>query len=149
MEIRRNNLKTRRGITMIELMITIAIMALLAALVAPSFSLLRGSVALGNATRELQSALRLVQSRAVVAQDGTAHGVYLETDHYFLFADSWSGVGTRVDLPSGIVISGVVGQTITFNRLTGLPSSAQDVVLEAGSDTRMVRVDTSGLISLP
>ena len=153
MEILRNNLVkyNQSGFTMIELMISLAIMALLAVLVIPSFTSLRSNVALGNASRELQSALRVAQNRAMVAQNGTDHGVHLESNYYVLFGGSWStpNYTNVVNLPAGIVISGAAGQTVTFDRLSGLPTAAQVVTLQAGSNQEMVQIDTSGLISLP
>ena len=148
MEICRNNLKDQRGVTMLELLVAIAIFGLLAFLIAPSFALLRKNVALGNAGQELQSALRLAQNRAFVAQGGAgaSHGIQLESDRYIILGGSQP---QTIYLPHGVTVSGGAGQTITFTRLTGLPDSAQDVVLAAGSDSKMVRVDASGLISLP
>jgi len=150
MEILRNNLNCYpRGITMIELMISLAILALLTALVAPSFLMLKGSVALGNASRELQSALRVAQNRAFVAQGGSgaSHGVQLEADRYIILGGSQP---QTVYLPEGITISGsAVGQTITFTRLNGLPAAPQDVTLESGSNQKVVHIDASGLIRLP
>lgn len=142
---------SRPGITLIEIAIGIGIMAMLIALVAPSYATLRVGVALGNASRELQSSLRLVQNRAFVSQGGTTHGVHLEAGYYVLFGGSWE-VPTytkRVDLPHGVSLTTGAGQTVIFSRLGGLPDSSSDLALSAGSNQRVVRVDSGGLISLP
>lgn len=133
---------------MLELAIGIGIMVLLTFLIAPSFSLLRRNVALGNTGRELQSALRLAQTKAFVAQGGAAasHGVQVETDRYIILGGPQP---QTVYLPNGVTVSGGAGQVFTFTRLTGLPSSAQDIVLSAGGSSEIVRIEASGLISLP
>lgn len=133
---------------MLELAIGIGIMVLLTFLVAPSFAILRRNVSLGNTGRELQSALRVAQNRAFVAQGGAAasHGVEIQTDRYIILGGSQP---QTVLLPNGITVSGGAGQVITFTRLTGLPSSAQDIVLSGGGANEIVRVEAGGLISLP
>jgi Tfp pilus assembly protein FimT len=149
MEICRSNLNNQaRGVTMLELAIGIGIMVLLTFLAAPSFTMLRRNVALGNASRELQSALRLAQTKAFAAQGGATvtHSIKIQTDRYIIFGGPQP---QTILLPRGITVSGGAGQVISFARLTGLPSSAQDIVLSAGSTHEIVRIESSGLISLP
>lgn len=133
---------------MLEMMIALAILTLLLFLAVPSFSLLRRQVSLNNVSRELQSALRLAQGRAMAAQGGavTTHGVRLEADRYIILGDIEPQI---FYLPAGITISGGSGQTVTFTRLTGLPNLNQEIILSAGASQQVVRLEESGLISLP
>ncbi len=151
MEICRVNLKKSlpHGVTMVELAIALGILTLLLFLAVPSFTILRRNVALSNSSRELQSALRLVQTRALAAQGGVAayHGIQLQTDRYVILNN---GLQQEIFLPKGITISGAaVGQTIIFTRLSGLPSSPQEIVLSAGGSQLIVQVEAGGLINLP
>lgn len=144
--------KHPRGITLVEIAVGIGVFVLLIGLVAPTYAMLRGNVALGNGARELQSSLRLAQNRAAVSQGGEAHGVRINTDSYAMFGGSSWDARTYTEqhsLPSGVTVTTGANQTILFTRLTGMPAAAQDVVLSAGSNTRTVSVGAGGLVSLP
>lgn len=146
-----NQEKYPSGVTLVEIAVGIAVIVLLLGLVVPSYAMLRGSVALGNSARELQSALRLAQNRSTVSQDGIAHGVRIDANSYTLFGGSWATptYTTVFSLPSGVTVTSGAGQTILFTRLTGLPQAEQVIVLAAGSSSRTVQIGAGGLISLP
>jgi prepilin-type N-terminal cleavage/methylation domain-containing protein len=99
-----------RGITLIELVVVMAIIAIGAALIAPNIGAWLPNYRLRSATRDVVSALREAQMRAIssnilyrVSFDPIANGYIIQ------FQDTggnWINYGDSREFPSGIVISG-------------------------------------------
>jgi type IV fimbrial biogenesis protein FimT len=117
------------GLTLIELMVTIAVAAILAAMAAPSFTSLLGSYRADAAAQELKASLDLARSEAIkIARTATAcpsaNGTSCSANSTN-WASGWliwsDADGTNVMSASEIIqVMGAVNSSLTF---TGTASS--------------------------
>jgi type IV fimbrial biogenesis protein FimT len=76
-----------RGLTLIELMVTLAVLAILLALAAPSFTTFVKNARLDSATTDIQSALSLARSEAVTRREAVS--VCMSTDGSTCTGTAW------------------------------------------------------------
>jgi type IV fimbrial biogenesis protein FimT len=115
-----------RGFTLSELLVAVAIIALLLALAAPGFARQRGTAALRGASNQTLAALQLARRIALArgqsvtvcpSTDGIACG--FDGSEWLLFVNATSGADGRREgadellqrwsLPAGVVVSGTRG----------------------------------------
>lgn len=145
------------GVTLVELVITMAILALVSAIALPRFAALMNRQRLDLASRRLAEDLRMARQQAIISkadrsvtfdlalQRYTLSNVYLMSGNrlvppVFLNADPYNGVR--------LTSAGFEGQpTVTFNRL-GVPTAAGSVVLSNGSTQATITVSpTTGRVT--
>jgi prepilin-type N-terminal cleavage/methylation domain-containing protein len=104
----------KKGVTLIELIVVIAIIAIGALLISPNFGRWISYYRLRTATRDVVSTLRVAQMKAVSnniqyrvnfdsAEIGTANSYLLQ----FQTTAGWSAEGTIQSLPNGITFDGI------------------------------------------
>lgn len=156
------------GFTLTELLVTLAVGAMLLALAAPSFSRQRGEAALRSATSQTVAALHLARRMALArgqsitvcpSADGRRCG--FDGAEWLLFANDAAGSQARLDdgeelirrwrLPTGVRVSGTRGHaafhprpgaaaTVTFEfRHVGVPGAALSVVVSQTGRPRVSR----------
>jgi len=108
----------RRGVTLIELVIVMIIIAILAALSVPSFGVWMAHYRLRTAARDVVTVMRTAQMRAVSYNMPYGVSFNSATSQFQLYRDSG---GLQVDgaaspLPKGI----------TYNSIVGLPNGPGD-----------------------
>ena len=116
-------MNTVKGVTLIELMVTIAVLAILVAITIPSFTDLGDSRRLVNATEAIYNDLQFVRSEA--AKRTRQLTVKIEGDCLIVSDQSVSPVQTlsstcMATFP-GVGLS-VTGYPITFDRVRGVPN---------------------------
>ncbi len=145
--------RLRRGFTLIELMIVLAVAAVLAALAAPSFveQLSRRRIE-GSAT-DLSTDLQFARSQAVTEPTGSTVSVITQNSgtQYRIFKTSAAGTSTdirTVFLPAGITVTN--GITVTYDQLRGAAAAAQQLDLASTRTAGSVRlnVNTMGRVSI-
>ena len=103
--------KNKKGVTLIELVVVMAIIAIGAVLLAPNIGGWIPNYRLRSATREIVSALRVAQMKAI--SSNTEYQVVFDPGarNYVLQYKNTGGVfvneGIAQALPSGIIISGI------------------------------------------
>ena len=112
----------RRGVTLIELVVVMAIIAIAAAFVAPNIGAWIPNYRLRGATRDVVSNLRTAQMKAIstnreyqVSFNPGAGSYILQYRH--TDGITWIDEGAAQTLPSGILISGITfpGNNAQFN----------------------------------
>jgi prepilin-type N-terminal cleavage/methylation domain-containing protein len=156
-----------KGLTIIELMVVIGILAIVAGVVTPNFINWRGRVALRGAANNLKGDLELAKARAIRENDFVAIHFYAH-DHYKIFVDNGEGMGGIPDnwiregdeallrdreMPSGVLIDlgptsfGGLGDKTRFNgRGHCTPGSAY--LQNDKGDIMRVKVSRLGLITI-
>jgi type IV fimbrial biogenesis protein FimT len=138
------------GFTIIELMVTIAIVAVLALVVAPSFVRMVANMRLQGAGNELVSDLHYARSEAVsrnrlmrltTQADGRGYSIVGDPgspDQYTL---------KQVELPGGITLT--PGVTVDFSPLRGMTGTLNTLVLGTGTGTQLqLSANESGQVQL-
>lgn len=139
-----------RAYTLTEVLISVALIALIAALSIPSFLAYLGREDLDSSAKSLVATLREAQARSATAENGSAWGVRFSKSakNYFLAAASGgavTGAPARVAaLKSNLELSYTEPdiKDVTFNTVTGAPSSAASVVVRLAADQTALRTIT-------
>ncbi|MEK7103037.1 MAG: type II secretion system protein [Patescibacteria group bacterium] len=143
-----HSIVTKRGFTLLELMVVLGVMAVLLAATAGYYRGFSTNVELDAATRVLRADLRDVSSRATTGQDTRKWGLHLvngATQYYELFstpsnyADGAKVVYTTTRLPGNVVFTAPAPSStldVVFDRITGATSVATiTLALEGKSST--------------
>lgn len=130
------------GFTMIELMVTIVVVAILAVLAIPSFVDQLARRRLEGAATDLATDLQFARSQAVSSR-GDARLRTTSTTSYVI--DNAAGTVTykSVSLPAGVTISN--GITVTYDHLRGAAASAQTFGLASSQTSATMRVDVNAM----
>ncbi|MBI2591418.1 MAG: type II secretion system protein [Candidatus Brennerbacteria bacterium] len=157
------NSRNGGGFTLIELVISISILVILAAVGGINLLNYRLRRGLESDAQKISSALREVRNRSVTQLDGNQWGVHFENptgtaDFYQTFygASYASGTasGNKITLSNGIIFLDPVSngfKDIIFLKVSGLPvfgiSSALVIGLISGSASTTINIDAQGKVS--
>jgi prepilin-type N-terminal cleavage/methylation domain-containing protein len=143
-----------KGITLIELLLVVAIFAIIAGAAIPVLGQLQTSTQLNQAASELVQTLRDARQRSVAGLNNSSHGVYFQApDQIILYqGDNYSSRDPAADqvtiLDSTIQFTITVpGNDLNFAKATGDPSQTGIIALtHKVSDTRSITINQYGLI---
>ena len=150
-------LQVQKGFSIIEILIVIAIFAVIIAIVVSTFSRFNNNQSLSGAVGEIMSTLNEARANTLASYDNTAYGVHFQIDKIVLFkggAYSSSDPNNEdVILSSKISISDISlagsGSDVVFKRLTGKTDQSGTVTLSLISDTsksETIIIQISGII---
>ena len=148
-----------RGITVIELISTLAIISILIAILIPSFSLIREKQLLKNTMSDVVSLLEKARSKTLGSVDSSEYGVHFQSDQVIIFKGkvfSSSAVDNEIIYVvnpisiSNVTLDGVSGTSgdVYFNRLYGVPSSVGTITISAPSAVKIITISITGTISV-
>ncbi|OHA01742.1 MAG: hypothetical protein A3C11_00080 [Candidatus Sungbacteria bacterium RIFCSPHIGHO2_02_FULL_49_12] len=137
------------GFTLIEILTTLAALAIIVSIVYGAFSSFRTFTAVDEAASEILSTLRLAQSKTLASVSNAQYGVRILSDRLTVFRGAtYSDVSAieTVFLRPIITVADVTlaggGTDIVFDRLTGRTSMTGTIRVEAKSDSGKFRVIT-------
>ena len=142
---------------MIELVVVLAVIALLSFMGMVSFSRFRQTSALDSTKQDVLAALLEARTLALSSNGAQTYGVHFETNRVIRFAGTTYATGTSGNVPYSfdkrvrmvrLTLSGG-GSDIYFKRLTGEASKTGTLVVAVyGVDTRRATttISTSGII---
>lgn len=147
-------MQEKRGYTLIEIIISIGILALLGAIILVSFLTTRTVQDLTTSGQNVISVLREAQSKTIAGENNTPWGVHLEPQRFVLFNGTSYAAAistTAHPLPNNIQITNINlaggGNDITFQRLSGTTNQYGTFNLTAtnpSSLTFSISIDASG-----
>jgi prepilin-type N-terminal cleavage/methylation domain-containing protein len=151
------NFKKQKGFTFIELLISLAVTALLLAIIIPSFSKFRNEQALKAGTEDILSTINDARTRTLASYNSSVYGVHFTSSSVTLFTGSSYSSGSSTnevkDLSLAVAIStSLAGGTsdVVFDRLTGATSNYGTLTIQAVNDTsrtRTITISKTGVIS--
>ena len=140
-----------RGFTLLELLLSVAIVALLAGLSLPVYRTLMQKNDLDIATTTIAQSLRRAQILSQAVDGDTTWGVNAQSNNIVIFKGT--SYATRdatfdetFDVPTTIGISG--STEIVFAKFTGLPQTTGTINLSTANDSRSVTINAKGTIGI-
>lgn len=141
----------KRGFSLPEILITVAILLILAAVSVPLYGNFQAHGTLEAASARLLQDVRIAQSRAVAGEGDAAAGVHFEADRYVLFRGNDFGENPSFDEEVVLDESLALTKTFTaddvvFSRGRGLPSATGTIMLfdAVGTNTREILINEIG-----
>lgn len=149
---------TKKGFTLLELLIVVAVLAVLSAIVFSSFSAFRNSKVLDTAVEDVLTALSQARGDTLASKDGLQYGVHLQADKAVIYQgatySSSDPNNQNVVLDGALEITSITltggGQNVLFDRLTGKTSQNGTFVIRVTNDTaktRTITVNGTGVAS--
>ena len=143
-----------RGFTLVELLLVMAIVALVGALSVPMLQTTQVSADLTSSTQKLISTLRRAQWQATTEQEADSWGVYFDNGvkSFILFKGvNYAGRDQTADQvfswPATFTLSTDFGNEIIFNLASGQPTASGTVELTSGNNqTKAILINSYGKI---
>lgn len=146
-----------RGFSFIELMVVIAVVALLATVAVVSLSAMQERLLLNSARSNVAFHLEEMRAKAVAGSGGVSHGVNFSRDRYVQFQ---GGSYSAIDSQNSVhviddrleIVTDIIGnsKSIVFDRITGTTGSRVAVTIRSRmnpENQQVVVVGTGGDIS--
>jgi len=152
------NLQTQRGISLLEVLITVAVIGILTAVIAYSFISFKNTQLLSVARDQVVSIVIKAKSETLASKNSMSYGVHFENIKVVLFTGptySATAVDNQVYVfdskvsMSSIVLTGG-GNEILFDRLTGFVTQNGNVIVSLISDTskqKSITISKTGIIA--
>lgn len=153
--------KSGAGFTLIQLVIALAILAIVGMISIPSIMYLVKLPPLNSAAEEIISTLKLAQNKTISSEGNSQYGVYFKmvTDPHELILFKGQSYELRdqafdksYPLPLSVELYGTDlggGSEIVFDKLTGSTANAGSISLRLKNDTdqvKIVYIDNSGIV---
>jgi len=149
---------SRRGITLIEILIVLAGMGILFAIIVPQFSQIRENQVLKTAVADVLSTVDKARSQTLASKDSSEYGVHFQSDKVIIFKGiifsdiDPNNVITDIILPaniSNVTLGGIsdVSGDMYFNRIYGAPNTNGTITISSPSSSRIITIYQSGSVS--
>lgn len=145
----------QKGLTILETIIALSALALLVAIILPSFATMRNNQVLKSSVREVTSALERAQFLSISSVDSSEYGVHFEANQIVIFKGTvYSAISPDNEIISisypasltSIILSGG-GSDVYFDRLSGGPNKTGTVTIVSGSVSRTITITATGAIN--
>ncbi len=139
------------GFSLVEMLIVIAILAILVSIVIPSFSKTGGSEALNTTVVSTISVLNEAKSLAVSSKDASNYGVRIYNNKLVSFKNNYGTENQEFPISNLVTISTSTGidTDIIFNNVSGNTSASGTItitVLNDPSESNTIRIYSTGII---
>lgn len=147
-----------KGFSVIEILVTLAIVSILAVIISNRYSDFRETQSLSNTVEEVIALIDEAHSRTLAGDNATTYSVRLETNKAVLFVGTTysSGASTNktINIDSVVNLASITlaggGQEIKFDALTGDTSQYGTFVVKLASSTtgqKTITVSKTGFVS--
>lgn len=144
----------RTAFTYLELIITVAIVGIIAAIAAPRFARAQDDAALSAAARRVASELTAIRERAIVSRSAASVRFSIGNGQARISGIDTTDLGCaggEIDIqasPYGAIFQSTkfASDTVTFN-VYGTPAASGDIVIGRGPYQRVISVSKAGKIS--
>jgi len=142
----------QRGFTLIEMLLSVGLIAMLAGLSLPIYASFNSRDDLDLSTQELAGMLRRAETYACNVDGDNSWGVKVQSGSAVLFkGSSYATRDTTQDetdsIPATITIGGTVSEVV-FSKLTAAPNTSGTITLTqpATNDVRTITLNAKGMV---
>jgi prepilin-type N-terminal cleavage/methylation domain-containing protein len=150
---------SRAGMTLMEILVSIAILSVLLGIVSASFSTYSRSQAVDKTALKVSSLLTEARSNTLASKSGLQYGVYFDTTRVVMFEGATYAAGAATNkvlaFDSSAQITNVNlvggGSSVVFDKLTGKTTQYGTTTIALPSDlskSKMVVVHQTGLVEI-
>jgi prepilin-type N-terminal cleavage/methylation domain-containing protein len=145
----------REGFTLVEILLTISILAMITAVSLSAFRSVYRSSGARVAAQEVADAFRESRNNTLSSKNDTVYGVYVGTSSVTRFVGDTYTFGnasnTVYTFEAGATATGTLvsnGVSVIFGRLTGVPNATGTILIRDIDDqnTATITVENTGLI---
>ncbi|OGI66466.1 hypothetical protein A3H53_04635 [Candidatus Nomurabacteria bacterium RIFCSPLOWO2_02_FULL_40_10] len=148
----------KQGITIIETLVVIAVIAILVAVVIPQFANIRENQVLKSAVADVLSSINKARTQTLSSLNSSKYGVHFQSDKIIIFTgtgfleESLDNETINITTPATITnvtlnnVSGTSGD-IYFNRLSGSPSKTGIITISTTSFSKIITISGTGVAS--
>ena len=143
-------MKNENGFTLLELLLSVAIISLLAGLSLPVYRTLLSKNDLDISATVTASSLRRAQTLSQAVDGDTTWGIKVQSGNIVIFKGA--SFATRdttfdetFDVPTTIGVSG--STEIVFAKFTGLPQTTGTINLSSETDSKTVTINEKGMVN--
>ena len=148
----------KQGITALEIIIVLAVLAVVFAIVIPQFSKIRENQVLKSTTSDILSNLNKARAQTLASVNSSSYGVHFQSDEVIIFKGTVFSDGdannetTNIIAPatiSNVTLGGVSGNSgdVYFNRLSGLPNVTGTITSSTTSYSKIITISATGVAS--
>lgn len=149
----------KKGITIIELLVVLAVLGIIISVVMPQFSKIRENQVLKSGVQDILSSIDKARSQTLASLNSLNYGVRFEVDKIILFktqafdANAVDNETINIITPATIsnvtlnLVSGAFGE-MYFNRLSGSPSKTGTVTISTPNYSKMITISATGTASV-
>lgn len=141
----------KNGFTLIELILVIALVAIISSFSAPVYTSFISKNNLENKTFEIKGVLTKAESNTISGKQDLNWGVYFLPNKFILFAgDSYISRNPAFDethsFPSSVSVSGI--SEIVFQSPRGQPSTTGTITITSQGDSNTVSINSEGSVDI-
>ncbi len=151
--------QSRKGITVVELIVVLAVAAILALVVLNPLTLFRGNQILVATAEKITSILYEARTHTTASKDAAQYGVHFESGRVVLFKGvaftEPNTLNEELSLPPSVEVSTISlnggGPDVVFDRLVGTTAQFGIIVLTLksnASSTRTIAIEQTGTVTL-
>ena len=149
----------KRGITIIELLVVLAVLGIIISVVTPQFSKIRENQVLKSGVQDILSSLDKARSQTLASLNSLNYGVHFQPDKIILFTtqtfnpNAVDNETINITTPATIsnvtlnLVSDISGE-IFFNRLSGSPSKTGTITVSTTSFSKIITIWATGVASV-
>lgn len=149
----------KKGITIIELLVVLAVLGIIFSIVIPQFSKMRENQVLKSGVQDILSSLDKARSQTLASLDSSEYGVHFEADKIIIFKgkdfiDETIGNEIINIITPATISSVALGCTPTipcdifFNRLSGSPSVNGTITISTTDYSKKITIWATGVASV-
>ncbi len=147
----------QKGLTLVELLVASAILAILLLLAIASYRVFTSQVDLETTSQQIISSLQVTRNQTLASEDESVYGVHFETSKYVLFKgatyDASDPDNKEHDLASSEIyeINLAGGNDVVYERIRGTTVNSGNIKVRLIADTsrsQTILINSSGQVSL-
>ena len=146
----------KKGYTVLEILIVLAVLSLLISIFLPSFQRIRSNSVLKSTASNIFSALDKARSQGLSSVNSSEYGVHFETQKIVIFKGtvfSPSDINNEeipITMPAYISLISLTGGAVDlyFDRLSGAPNKTGTVTVSVSSSSKIITISATGAVSM-